>query len=132
MEEAVRNQRIEINSVRFYEELKTFVWAGNKPSAMKGHHDDAIMSFAIGLWVTEKFGGQISSADVNLANEMIKGMKVNSTKQDETVISPWYGGNQKFTQQFNPFLPIMTNDSIIDTGQNNRNKAIGDFSWVIR
>ena len=33
---------------------------------------------------------------------------------------------------FNPFLPVVTTDSIIDSPNANKNKAIGDFSWVIK
>ena len=42
---------IKIYSSRFYEELKTFVWIGNKAQGMKGHNDDLVMSLAIGTWL---------------------------------------------------------------------------------
>jgi len=129
-EEAIRNRRIEINSTRFFDELKTFVWLGNKPSAMKGNNDDCIMSFAIGLWITDKYGANMSSGESTIANEMVKAMKVNTNTTDSSIISPWY--NNKFANGFNPFLPVMTSDSIIDSPNANKNKAIGDFSWLVR
>ena len=47
LEEAVRNKRYEMNSLRAYDEFKTFVWINNRPMAMKDHHDDIVMSTAI-------------------------------------------------------------------------------------
>ena len=129
-EEAMRNKRVEINSIRFYDELKTFVWLGNKPSAMKGSNDDTIMSFAIGLWITDKYSANLNSGESTISNEIIKAMKVNTTNAADSVISPWY--NNKFMNNFNPFLPVVTTDSIIDSPNANKNKAIGDFSWVIK
>ena len=78
-EEAMRNKRVEINSIRFFDELKTFVWLGNKPSAMKGSNDDTIMSFAIGLWITDKYSANLNSGESTISNEIIKAMKVNTT-----------------------------------------------------
>jgi asparagine synthetase A len=33
--------------------MKTFVWEGGKPKAMRKHNDDLIMACAIGCWVKE-------------------------------------------------------------------------------
>jgi hypothetical protein len=48
-----REKSVSINSIRLLNELSTFVWNGNKPEAMKTHHDDLIMAFSIGLWVRD-------------------------------------------------------------------------------
>ena len=68
LEEVLRNNQISIYSSRFYEEIKTFVWKGNKPQAMRGKNDDLVMSLAIGLWLydTSNFHSK-SSADLNKA-----------------------------------------------------------------
>jgi len=68
LEEVLRNKQIKIYSSRFYEEVKTFVWNGKKPQAMRGKNDDLVISLAIGIWLydTSSFHGK-SSADVNKA-----------------------------------------------------------------
>jgi len=53
MEELIRNKLINIKSKRLFNEMKTFVWDGGKPQAMKKHNDDLIMACAIGCWVKE-------------------------------------------------------------------------------
>ena len=51
LEEVLRNKQIAVYSTRFYEELKTFTWSGNKAQAMKGYNDDLVISFAIAAWL---------------------------------------------------------------------------------
>jgi len=126
----VRNHRYEINSLRLYDEFKTFVWINNKPVAMKDHHDDAVLSLAIGIWIADKYGSKLKSTEATTANEILKGMKINQTSSANTVISPYY--NNALSKQINPFLPIPLSDSIIDTGQTNKLNAIGDFSWLVK
>jgi len=130
LEEAVRNHRYEIHSLRLYDEFKTFIWINNKPVAMKDHHDDAVLSLAIGIWIADKYGSKLKSTETSTANEILKGMKINQTSSANTVISPYY--NNSLSKQINPFLPIPISDSIIDTGQTNKINALGDFSWLIR
>ena len=130
LEEIVRNKRYEISSIRLFDEFKTFVWLNNKPVAMKDHHDDAIMSCAIGLWIAEKYGSKITSSETSTANEILKGMKINQVSTEQTVISPYY--NNHLSKQINPFLPVPISDSIIDTGQNKKISALGDFSWLVK
>jgi len=52
-EEMIRNKVVKIHSERFYDEVCTFSWIGGKAQAMKGSHDDLIMSLAIGLWIMD-------------------------------------------------------------------------------
>ena len=52
-EELIRNKLINIKSKRLFNEMKTFVWEGGKPKAMRKHNDDLIMACAIGCWVKE-------------------------------------------------------------------------------
>lgn len=51
LEEMIRNRAITIPSSRFYNEMKTFVWNGSKPGALKDSNDDLILSLAIGCWL---------------------------------------------------------------------------------
>jgi len=52
-EEFIRNKIIKINSPRSVREFETFVWNNGKPEAMRGYHDDLIMSMAIACWVKD-------------------------------------------------------------------------------
>ena len=53
LEELIRNKIIKINSIRLFNELKTFVWSHGKAQAMRGYNDDLVMSCAIACWVRE-------------------------------------------------------------------------------
>ncbi len=53
MEEFIRNRLINLKSGRLYQELETFVWNNGRPEAMRGYHDDLIMSIAICCWVRD-------------------------------------------------------------------------------
>ena len=97
---------------------------------MKDHHDDIVMSLAIGLWIADKFGAQLSSTESTTANEILKGMKINSNSTANSVLSPYY--NNSLSKTINPFLPIPMSDSIIDTGESKKISALGDFSWLVR
>jgi len=53
LEEFIRNKLIKVYSFRAVEEMKTFIWKNGRPQAMKGYHDDLIMSLAIACWVRD-------------------------------------------------------------------------------
>ena len=53
MEEFMRNKLVNINSNRLLSEIKTFIWKGGRPQAMRSYNDDLVMSFAIGCWVRD-------------------------------------------------------------------------------
>tara|TARA_Y100000593_G_scaffold57376_1_gene106741 strand:+ start:1507 stop:3075 length:1569 start_codon:yes stop_codon:yes gene_type:complete len=53
LEELIRNNNIEINSVRLINEFKTFVWNNGKAEAMRGYNDDLVMACAIASWIRE-------------------------------------------------------------------------------
>ena len=53
LEEFIRNKLIKVYSVRFSNELRTFIWYNGKPQAMRGYNDDLIMSLAIACWVRD-------------------------------------------------------------------------------
>lgn len=55
LEQYLRMGDIKINSLRFVDELKTFVMReGGRPEAMRGYNDDLIMAMAGALWVREE------------------------------------------------------------------------------
>jgi len=53
LEEFIRNELININSIRSYQELKTFVWKNGRPEAQRGYNDDLVMSLSIAVWVRD-------------------------------------------------------------------------------
>ena len=53
LEEFIRNGLIKINSVRFANEMKTFIWNHGRAQAQRRHHDDLIMACAIGCWIKD-------------------------------------------------------------------------------
>jgi len=97
LEEVIRNKSIMIYSSRFYEELKTFVWKGQKAQAMKGYNDDLVMSLAIGVWMYDTSSDY--SKNSNALNEaMLKAMKKETTKYHDVPDAilenrPYAGGN---------------------------------------
>lgn len=53
LEEFIRNDLIKINSVRFSNEMKTFIWNHGRAQAQRRHNDDLVMACAIGCWVKD-------------------------------------------------------------------------------
>jgi|TARA_Y100000034_G_C6888977_1_gene408645 hypothetical protein len=75
LEEIIRNKQIKIYSSRFHEEVKTFIWKGNRAQAMKGYNDDLVMSLAIGIWIFDTADG-IGKDSRALTDAMLKSIKV--------------------------------------------------------
>ena len=91
LEEVIRNNQIKVYSSRFYEEMKTFVWKGTKPQAMRGKHDDLVMSLAIGVWLYDTSNlHSKSTADINKA--MLSGFSSSSSNFEGSVGSSF--GNE--------------------------------------
>ena len=70
---------------------------------MRGHNDDLIMSLAIGCWIAESNTSTYNSAQIQQSDAILKGMQVNNTSSDNTILSPFYYNNQN---SFNPFIPV--------------------------
>ena len=82
LEEVIRNKSIKIYSSRFYDELKTFIWKGQKAQAMKGYNDDLVMSMAIGTWLFDT-SSEYSKDSSTLNQAMLAGMSKRSTKYED-------------------------------------------------
>ena len=52
-----------VRSIRFVNELNTFVYINGRPDHMKGAHDDSIMSMSIALYAGDICFGQLQRAD---------------------------------------------------------------------
>ena len=46
LEEIIRNKQLKIYSSRLHDEMKTFIWKGNKAQAMKGNYNDDLVPLA--------------------------------------------------------------------------------------
>lgn len=130
-EEALRNGKIKTYSHRLYSELKTFIWNGNKITAMKGYNDDLIMSLAIGCWLANDNSDTYNVSQLEQAAAMLKGMAINNTNINNTGLNPFYNNRQNST---NPFIPVFMPQSSFESQQKEitpRN-PLGDLSWLIR
>lgn len=127
LEESLRNGRIKTYSNRLVSELKTFVWNGKKVGAMKGYNDDLVMSLAIGCWLADSNSDQYNVAQMEFADALLKGMEVNNTKINDTIITPFY--NNQFNH-FNPTIPVIMPEGKF-AKEPSRKNPMGDLSWLL-
>lgn len=128
LEEIIRNKNIKIYSMRFYEELKTFVWVNNKPQAQKSYNDDLVMSMAIGMWLlgtSNAYSGH--SASLNQA--MLAGMSVSSQSPHDKMLPVAKEG------RISDMSPIYTTTSEISKDIKKQEKKIisnprHEFWWL--
>ena len=81
LEEILRNKQIRIYSSRFCDELKTFIWKGQKAQAQKGYNDDLVISMAIAMWLYDA-SDSYSRSSSELNDAMIKAMKRETNHYD--------------------------------------------------
>ena len=127
LEESLRNNRIKTHSIRLVDELKTFVWNGKKVGAMKGHNDDLVMSLAIGCWLADSCSDTYNASQLEFADAMLKGMKVNNTGVNDTIVSPFY--KNQFNS-YNPTIPVYMPENKFDTSTSRKN-PMGDLAWLL-
>ena len=84
LEEFVRNKLIKVYSVRFSNELRTFIWNSGKPQAMRGYNDDLIMSLAIACWVRDT-ALTVNKRDVEFKKACLNSMVHVNTKINTTI-----------------------------------------------
>jgi len=82
LEEILRNKQIKIYSTRFCDELKTFIWKGQKAQAQRGYNDDLVISMAIAMWLYDASDEHSRSSAV-LNDAMIKAMKRETKTYDD-------------------------------------------------
>ena len=119
LEQVIRNREITVYSTRLYEELKTFIWKGNKAQAHKGKNDDLVLSLAIGVWLYETSPvASRQSHDIN--KEMLKAFGVNTTNMNQAGLSPFHN------KSYNPFKAFAAEAVPFSSGSN-----LNDFSWLV-
>jgi len=125
LEEVIRNKEIKIYSERLIDELKTFVWKGNRASAQKGTHDDLVMALAIGVWLYEADGTRNQSNkklnEVMLACMSNKGL--NSQNKDLR------NTDAQKAKLLNPFSPV-EHDTWNNSNSNDPRRHIEQFGWL--
>ena len=133
LEEVLRNKLISVYSSRFYEELKTFVWKGNKAQAMKGYNDDLVMSFAIGTWLFDA-SADYSKNSRALNDAMLKAMKVTRKPYDDmpdaiTEGRPYSSGTRDPKLQ-----PDDVKRKNLSPGWDKKQKAraLSEWDWLIK
>jgi hypothetical protein len=78
LEEFIRNKAIRLNSKRLINEFNTFVWHNGKPQAMRGYHDDLIMSLAIACWIKDSVF-QTSYRETEIKRALLDGIQKSNT-----------------------------------------------------
>jgi hypothetical protein len=84
LEEFVRNKLIKVYSVRFSNELRTFIWHNGKPQAMRGYNDDLIMSLAIGCWVRDT-ALTVNQKEIEFKKACLNSMVAVNTRLNTTI-----------------------------------------------
>jgi len=79
LEELVRNKILKINSIRFFSELKTFVWNNGKAEALRGYNDDLVLAAAIACWIRET-ALIANQSDIEYKKAMLNSIMVSSKK----------------------------------------------------
>ena len=123
LEEILRNKQITIRSSRLYEELKTFIWKGQKAQAMRGKNDDLVMALAIGVWLYDTSPHYNKNA-VDLNKTMLAAFGVNGNRASESVINQWDD------IAINPFRPrVLTS---LPEVSSSLGRVYGDMSWLLK
>ena len=93
LEEFIRNKLIKVYSVRFSNELRTFIWHNGKPQAMRGYNDDLTMALAIACWVRD------TALTVNQREVEYKKACLSSITQVNTKVNTTIPGMQGYNKK---------------------------------
>ena len=124
LEDRLRNNTLRVRSTRLIEELRTFVWKGDKAQAKKGSNDDLVMSLAIGNSLIDAAGPHATKS-VDLSKAMLAGFAVNSQKNPNAGLVNHQNFNRYRQNKATPFDSDYANsyrEGIDDE----------DFKWVSR
>tara|TARA_R110000824_G_scaffold60853_8_gene162394 strand:+ start:13832 stop:15433 length:1602 start_codon:yes stop_codon:yes gene_type:complete len=121
LEERLRNKTLKVRSSRLTEELKTFVWKGNKAQAKKGSHDDLVMALAIGNSLVEASGPH-AVKNVDMAKAMLGGFSVNA--EPDNKIKP--------IRHFNGINPLIPMPADAYAASRRSEDDIEEFSWLLK
>ncbi len=131
LEEVLRNKQIMVYSTRFYEELKTFTWTGNRAQAMKGYNDDLVMSFAIGCWIYDA-SADYSKNSRQINSAMLKAMKVTRNSYDDMPGAITEGSPLNSSQIDPNGSPDKNRKRSISEDWNKKIQLMKDHEWVYK
>ena len=124
LEEVIRNKSLMIYSTRIYEELKTFIWKGTKPQAMRGKNDDLVMALAIGCWLFDA-SSEYSKQTTDLNAAMLKAMSVNKPTGQSLESQ-----KMKEMKMLNPFKPVLLSGE--QPSSEKDTDPLTDFLWLLK
>jgi hypothetical protein len=124
MEEWIRNDQVRLRSSRLFDELKTFVTAGDKIKAIKGKNDDLVMSLAIGCWLYEGKKQDTTTKRLDYDRAVLAAFSVNSRGRGalEHYVDP------SVNKAMKPMRPL---PEYVVSMQSNR-KPLEDHDWVLK
>tara|TARA_E500000331_G_scaffold356283_1_gene414096 strand:+ start:96 stop:1703 length:1608 start_codon:yes stop_codon:yes gene_type:complete len=126
LEQVIRNKEIQVYSSRLYEEMKTFIWKGNKAQAMRDKNDDLVMSLAIGVWLYDTSSRSQQSVDINATMLAAMGVHKNNPPAE---LDP----NLRDFSRINPFKPVVM-DSVPtgDKDEKSPHPVFGNMDWLLK
>jgi len=127
MQHRLVNQTVKLNSTRLVNELKTFIFSPQKKraEAIKGKHDDAIMSFCIALYIRdENIRGIPIGGDTE---DMVKILKNNS--YDEIKREVLEGGVENWFNDESAQPPIEYSAQFDFEIKRQNDKILKEFGW---
>jgi hypothetical protein len=95
--------------------MKTFIWKNGKPQAMKGYHDDLIMSLAIACWVRDN-AIQVSARDMDYQKAF-----VNAIVSTRTTMNTQIRGQQGYKS-----------DNALDKKMKEADNLYNQYKWIIK
>ena len=131
LEEVLRNKQINVYSTRFYEELKTFIWKGSKPQAMKGYHDDLVISFAIAMWLYDT-SSEYSKNSKELNAAMLEGMKMTRNTYDDMPGAITEGRPHSSTSRNPNEHSNSIKKNALSQGWNKKLQIASEWDWVVK
>lgn len=84
LEELIRNKKLTCYSQRVYDQLLTFIWEGAKAQALRGTHDDLVMSLAIACWIASG-GKSVAAKDTQKTVALINATHVTRRSIDDVL-----------------------------------------------
>lgn len=150
LEELIRNKILKIHSQRFYDEICSFSWSGGKAQAIKGAHDDLIMSLSIGVWIMDvvipSTINSSASTVAALSNMSVSSRKVEQIYPDMSQGAPLVSSHVRYVSDMFENSKKIDEMSILDhskrrsgseeKGKGNkddkepRRRIRGEFDWL--
>ena len=115
LEEYIRHNIIKVKSERILHELETFIWHNGKPQALKGYHDDLVMSLAIGCFVADT-AFEVNKRELEYSKAMLNSISVSRKEIDLQI-----PGQRNYKR----------GKSLLDSDDKKKNIYAGIPTWLI-